>query len=457
MQNAELLKTLDKRFSLNQQSARVVVVGLGITGMSIARFLYGLKLQFVIVDSRNTPPFSHKLLAEMPDIEIFTGKFEWAVFNIATHIIVSPGVCMQEPSIQQAIATGACCLSDIDLFACAVHKPIVAITGSNGKSTVTTLLGDMAIAAGKQVAIGGNLGIPALALINDETQLYILELSSFQLERTTQLNAVVATVLNITADHLDHHANFQAYIAAKQKVYSGHGVMLVNVDCPYAASMQQAGRKVISFGYKDSADYSVIEAIKGRSLAFRGRAILPVDELLIAGIHNQMNALAALALGSVIELPEVAMCEALRNFKGLKHRMQFVAEINQVSWVNDSKATNVGACVAALQSVQDSSVVLIAGGDAKAADMSELIPLLKTKVRALLLIGKDSVLIKQAINNCIPATDVGTLEKAVRQAWTIAQAGNTVLLSPACASLDQFANYKQRGEQFMAQVSTLKQ
>lgn len=457
MKNDDILKALDTRFSLNKQSSKVIVVGLGITGLSVAKFLHSLGLQFAMVDSRKNPPFNDELLAEMPDVAVFTDGFDPAVFDVATHIVVSPGVSMQEPIIQQTIARGVCSLSDIDLFACAVNKPVVAITGSNGKSTVTTLLGDMAKAANKRVAVGGNLGVPALDLLNDEIEIYILELSSFQLERTSQLNAVAATVLNISADHMDRYANLDAYIEQKHKVYVGNGVMLINLDCPYAASIKPSNRDVLTFSLKGNADYCVIETANGRSLAFHGRAIFPVDKLLISGVHNQSNALAALALGAVIGLPETAMCAALGSFKGLKHRMQFVANINEVCWVNDSKATNVGACVAALQGFEDSSVVLIAGGDAKAADMSDLVPVLQEKVKALLLIGKDSQLIQQAVNDCIPVLDVGTLKKAVKKAQTIAQAGDTVLLSPACASLDQFANYKERGAQFVAEVKALEQ
>ncbi len=457
MKKDEILKALDSQFSLNRDSSKVVIVGLGSTGLSVAYFLRNLGLQFAIVDSRVKPPFNDELLAEMPDVAVFTGGFEQAVFDVATHIMVSPGVSMEEPIIQQAIAKGVCPLSDIDLFACSVSEPAVAITGSNGKSTVTTLLGDMAKADAKRVAVGGNLGTPALDLLDDKADLYVLELSSFQLERTSQLNAVAATVLNISADHLDRYANIDAYVAQKNKVYAGDGVMLVNTDCPYAAKIQQTNRNVLSFGFQEKADYNVIETSEGSSLAFHGHAIFPVDQLLISGVHNQANALAALALGTTVGLSDAAMCTALRAYKGLKHRVQFVARIQDVIWVNDSKATNVGACVAALQGLKNASVVLIAGGDAKAADMSDLIPLLKEKVKTLLLIGKDGKLIKQAVNDCIPVLEVGTLKKAVTKAQEIAQAGDAVLLSPACASMDQFANYKDRGEQFVAAVKALKQ
>ena len=248
---------------------------------------------------------------------------------------------------------------------------------------------------------------------------------------------------------------YYAFVEEKQKVYAGNGVMVVNNDCRYAGIKPQGNRKILTFATQGNADYTVLETPEGRSLGVHGRAIMPVDDLLISGVHNQENALAALALGSVIELPEAAMCSALRSYKGLKHRVQFVAKIDDVSWINDSKATNVGACVAALQSFKDASVVLIAGGDAKAADMSDLVPLLKTKVKALLLIGKDSQLIKQAVNDCIAVLDLGTLKKAVKEAQKIAQTGDTVLLSPACASMDQFTNYKERGNIFVSEVKAL--
>ncbi|NOQ13015.1 MAG: UDP-N-acetylmuramoyl-L-alanine--D-glutamate ligase [Methyloprofundus sp.] len=457
MNNDEILQALDQQFSLNKKSAKVVVVGLGKTGLSVAYYLRRLGLQFAIVDSRKKPPYNDELLAQMPDVAVFTGGFEPAVFDVATHIIVSPGVSMEEPLIEQAIAQGVRPLSDIDLFACSVSAPVVAITGSNGKSTVTTMLGSMAKAAGKRVAVGGNLGTPALDLLAEQAEVYILELSSFQLERTSQLNAVAATVLNISADHMDRYASMAAYAEQKHKIFAGNGVMLLNMDCPHVAAMQNADRELLTFGFHDAADYTVIDTAEGESLAFQGRAILAVNELLVAGVHNQANALAALALGSVIGLSEAAMCDALRHYKGLKHRVELVANIKGVSWVNDSKATNVGACVAALQGFKNTSVILIAGGDAKGADMSDLVPVLKEKVKMLLLIGKDGMLIKQAINDCIAVLEVHTLKKAVKKAAKIAQSGDTVLLSPACASLDQFADYKERGGVYSAEVMRLKE
>lgn len=457
MNNDEILSTLEKRLSLHKATAKILVVGLGKTGLSLAYYLRRLGLQFAIVDSRKKPPYNDALLAQMPDVAVFTGGFDPSVFEVATHIIVSPGVAMDEPLIKQAIAQGVRPLSDIDLFACSVTEPVVAITGSNGKSTVTTMLGDMVTAAGIRAAVGGNFGIPALDLIEEQVEIYILELSSFQLERTSQLNAVAATVLNISADHMDRYDSLDAYAEQKRKVYDGNGVMLVNIDCPYSAELLKSDREILTFGFQKTADYNVIETEEGECLAFHGQAILFIRELLVAGTHNQANALAALALGQVIGLPQIAMCDALRHYKGLKHRVELVANINGVSWINDSKATNIGACVAALQGFKKASVILIAGGDAKGADMSDLVPTLKERVKTLLLIGKDGELIKQAINGCIEVLDVGTLKKAVKQAVKIAQTGDVVLLSPACASLDQFTDYKERGAVFTTEVKRLEE
>jgi len=408
-----------------------------------------------MVDSRVRPPLNDELLEKMPDVPVFTGCFDEGVFSLATHLVVSPGISMQEPVIQQALARGVIALSDIDLIACSVNKPIVAITGSNGKSTVTTLLGEMAKADGVRVAVGGNLGVPALNLIADDVELYVLELSSFQLERTTQLNATVATVLNISEDHLDRYTGMQDYIEQKHKVYSGDGVMVINVDDPDVSKMQNSARELITFGLDKPADYHIKQSEQGAYLAFKEHKILPINELAILGKHNQSNALAALALGKVIGLSERAMCHALKRYKGLKHRMQFIADINGVRWVNDSKATNTGACIAALQGFDEKNIILIAGGDAKGAHMAELLPSINGKVKALVLIGKDAELIKQAVNESVPVIDVGTLKKAVKQAKKIAQAGDIVLLSPACASLDQFESYKARGKCFIAEVEAL--
>jgi len=394
------------------------------------------------------------LLQQMPDTPIFTGGFDEAAFSVATHLVVSPGVALNDKAIIKAVANGVKIVSDIDLFACAVNVPIVAITGSNGKSTVTTMLGEMAKAAGKQVGVGGNLGTPALDLLVEPADLFIVELSSFQLERTTALNAAAATVLNVSADHLDRHASLEEYAAEKQKVFNGSGVMVINIDDPIVDAMRQPGRNTLSFSIKTKADFYLQKTAGTEFLMHGDEVLMSLSELPLEGRHNAANALAALALGVAVGLNEQTMCSALRKFKGLAHRMQRVAQIRGVNWVNDSKATNIGACVAALQGYEK-KVVLIAGGDAKGADMAELTPVIKEKAKSVVLMGKDANLIEQALEGCVPAYFAADMNEAVQIAARLASAGESVLLSPACASLDQYKNYQDRGEKFTKAVLAL--
>ena len=455
-----MMDSLQQHFALNPQQSKILVVGLGITGISVARFLVAHGFQFAMIDSRNDPPLDKEFFQENPDIAVFTGGFDEAAFKVATHLIVSPGVSLQEKSIAKAIADGAKVVSDIDLLSCSVNVPIIGITGSNGKSTVTTMLGEMAIEAGKTVAVGGNLGVPALDLLNPDAELYVLELSSFQLERTSALNAAAATVLNVSADHLDRHANLADYAKEKQCVYKGDGVMVINADDDLVAAMLKAGRKTLSFSIKNEADFYIgwvedsVTQQKHEYLMYHNTPLMPLADLPLEGRHNAANALAALALGTAIGLDMDAMCSALRNFKGLDHRMQKVATLNGVTWVNDSKATNIGACIAALEGYQN-KVILIAGGEGKGADMAELSPVVKAKTKAVILMGKDADLIEQALANCVPIHRVDNMAQAVQTAASLANEGDNVLLSPACASLDQYKNYQDRGNQFAQAVLAL--
>lgn len=450
-----ILKTLKTTFDLDEQS-KILIVGLGITGLSVARYLEALNLPYAIVDSRSKPPLMTDFTEQHPEVPVFTGGFDAGAFAVATHLIVSPGVALTEPAIYAAIARGAKSLSDIDLLCCSVTAPIVAITGSNGKSTVTTMVGDIVKAAGKQVGVGGNLGVPALDLMTDDTEVYVLELSSFQLERTTQLNAAAATVLNVTADHLDRHADMADYALQKQVVYNGTGVMVLNVDDPLVEAMRVQGvdRTVLTFGLAHAADFYLAQTPDGTYLMYQQQRLMPITDLPLEGLHNAANALAALALGIAIDLDMQAMCDALRRFKGLAHRMQKVAIIEHVAWINDSKATNIGACVAALQGVTQ-PLILIAGGDAKGADMVDLVPAIREKVKSVVLMGKDAELIERALKGCVPTYPAINMQQAVKIAAGLAQAGDSVLLSPACASIDQFKDYKDRGEQFMKAVLAL--
>ena len=453
LDKATIIKLLKKNFALEADS-KILVVGLGNTGISVAHYLQKLGLNFAITDSRDKPPLLDDFFQMMPDTPVFTGGFDEAAFKVATHLVVSPGLPLTEKSIVKAIANGAKIVSDIDLFACSVNEPVIAITGSNGKSTVTTMLGEMAKCAGKKAGVGGNLGTPALDLLEPEAELYVLELSSFQLERTSVLNAVAATVLNVSADHLDRHADLAKYAKEKQHVYSGDGVMVINADDPIVDAMREAGRRIFTFSIQKHADFYIARKGDAEYLMHKEQCLMPLAELPLEGRHNTANALAALALGVAIGLDVQAMCNALKTFKGLEHRMQRIAEIRGVTWVNDSKATNIGACVAALQGYTR-KVILIAGGDAKGADMNELTPAIKEKAKSVVLMGKDAELIKQALNNCVPVYAAENMVQAVQISARLAAAGDSVLLSPACASIDQFKNYQDRGDQFSKAVMEL--
>lgn len=445
---------LKTNLGLDTVASKIVVVGLGVTGISVARFLSGLGFDFVVADSREQPSGKDQLQKELGSVTVVSGAFDSELFNNASHLVVSPGVPLTEKAIAEAISGDVQIIGDIDLFACSVDEPVVAITGSNGKSTVTTMLGEMVSAAGKKVGVGGNLGVPALDLLGQQAELYVLELSSFQLERTSQLNATAATVLNVTADHLDRHVDLADYAEQKQRIFRGDGFMVINADDPIVVAMQETGRYTLTFSIQAVADFWIGKENGVECLMHGNNPLMPLSELPLEGRHNAANALAALALGTTVGLDEQAMCKALKGFKGLAHRMQRVAEICGVVWVNDSKATNIGACVAALQGYEE-KVILIAGGDSKGADMAELIPAVKEKAKAVVLMGKDAGQIEKAINGCVPVHTVLNMQQAVSIAASLAQAGDSVLLSPACASLDQYKNYQDRGDQFTKAVLDL--
>lgn len=442
---------------MSKQAQQTLVVGLGKTGLSCARYLAAQGVPFVATDSRAEPPGLQQLHDEMPELIAHVGGFLDDDFRQAEQIILSPGIPRHEKHVQAAELHGAEVLGDIELFARNVKAPVVAITGTNGKSTVTTLVAEMARASGKRVQEGGNLGMPALELLHDgQTELYVLELSSFQLETTWSLNAVAAVVLNITADHMDRYADLEAYTKAKQGVYRGDGVMVINKDDPLVEAMADDQRQVIRFGLgiPKGNDFGLLEQSGKTYLAQGQQALLAVDEMKLAGRHNQANALAALALGTAIELNLEAMLDVLRTFKGLAHRSEWVAEVNGVRWYNDSKATNVGAAAAALEGMPG-TLVLIAGGDGKGADFSALHDAVKERVRCVVLLGRDAPLIEQAIQGAVPLRHATDMQDAVRQAADCAEPGDSVLLSPACASFDMYNNFEERGADFIAAVRGL--
>jgi len=448
----DVIKTrLSEHLGLNAETSKIIVVGLGVTGISIARYLKELGINFELADSRINPPIIDAIKQDLADIKIYSGSFDRDYFKSTTHLVVSPGISLKEPAIAQAMANGVEVIGDIDLFVCSTAKPIIAITGSNGKSTVTTMLGEMANAAGVKTVAGGNLGEPALDLLDHKADLYVLELSSFQLERTRILNAIASTVLNVSPDHLDRHESLEDYARQKQRIFMGCGTMVINKDDPIVAAMQKNGHTTVTFSIQQRANFYLSKLEQTEYLMHGNIPLMALSELPLEGRHNAANALAALALGVASGLDQFAMCSALKVFKGLPHRMQRVAEINGVTWVNDSKATNIGACIAALQGYNH-KVILIAGGDAKGADMLELVPVVKAKAKSVVLMGKDADLIAQALNGCVPVYKAADMKQAVNVAASIANSGESVLLSPACASLDQYRNYQDRGDKFIEAV-----
>lgn len=443
------------RLGLDARS-RVLVVGLGSTGMSALRFLHKQGFECAVVDSRIRPSALAELRELLPDVPTFLGGFNRDAFRAATHLVVSPGLSLDLPEVREARVRGVPVFGDLDLFACAARAPVAAITGSNGKSTVTTLVGMMARASGMVVAVGGNLGTPMLDLLDDRVELYVLELSSFQLERSELFEASVATVLNLSADHMDRYPDLRAYAEAKRRIFRGHGVMVLNRDDSKVAGMHEANRDVLWFGLNgaENLDYTVA-TVGGREwIVALGDPVMPVDEIRVKGRHNLANALAALAIADACAIAQDAMTNSLRMFPGLEHRMQYIAKIDGVTYVNDSKATNVGACIAALSGLPG-KVVWIAGGDGKGADFSPLVPVVSERVRSAILLGRDAARLQEVLEGSVPVVRVENMREAVTAARAVARRGDTVLLAPACASLDQYQDYRERGRDFSDLVRSL--
>jgi UDP-N-acetylmuramoylalanine--D-glutamate ligase len=393
-------------------------------------------------------------------VEVRCGELDVEFLCRADELYVSPGLALATPALQAAAARGVKLSGDIDLFARNAKAPIVAISGSNAKSTVTTLVGEMAVAAGKRVAVGGNLGMPALDLLSDDVELYVMELSSFQLETTHQLGAEVATVLNVSEDHMDRYSGLPAYHLAKHRIFRGARQVVVNRQDALTRPLMSDGLPCWTFGLgaPDFKAFGLREENGEKYLAFEFQNLMPVRELKVRGAHNQANALAALALGHAVGLPFDAMLSSLRTFTGLEHRCQWVRELDGVSYYNDSKATNVGAALAAIDGLgmdMDGKLVLIAGGDGKGADFSGLRDSVTRYCRAVVLIGRDADLIADALGDAVPQVRAASLDEAIAQCRALAQPGDAVLLSPACASFDMFKNYEERGQLFARAVGAL--
>lgn len=440
------------------QAKRALVVGLGITGLSCVRYLAAQGYDVNVVDTRAQPPQLNEFKREFPRVPVHTGGLPTTLFNDPGLLVVSPGVSIKETEIARAIHEGVDAIGDIELFARAARTPVIAITGANGKSTVTALTGAMCQAAGLKTAVGGNIGVPALSLLEkNEPDVYVLELSSFQLETTFSLNARAATILNITPDHMDRYADIDEYVAAKARIFRGNGGMVLNADDARVMRLQQSGRRVTCFGLGrplESHDYGLDE-INGETWLLRGKQkLMSAGDVPLAGRHNLANVLAAMALAEAVGVPLEAACQAVRQFKGLKHRTEWVTERRGVRWYDDSKGTNVGATVAALNGMT-APVILIAGGDGKGQDFSELKPACAQHARAVVLIGRDAAQIETALAGVVAIRHAKDMYDAVKLADELAHSGDVVLLSPACASFDMFRNYEHRAEVFRAAVREL--
>ncbi len=446
------------------QTRRALVLGLGLTGFSCARYLTARGYAVRVLDTRATPPMLEPLRQALTHVEVHTGGWRADWLREAELLVASPGISLKEPPLAQAIARGARPIGDIELFARAAPRaPVLAITGTNGKSTVTALAGAMCAAAGLRVAVGGNIGTPVLELLEQEADdaapdCYVLELSSFQLETTYSLAPAAAVVLNVTPDHMDRYASLEEYAAAKARIFHGNGRMVLNADDSITLRMRKPGRSVVYFGLgapRGPADYGLV-AQRGVTWLARGDTLLlPAAEVPLEGRHNLANVLAAMALTEALNVPLAAQREALRAFRALPHRAQCVAERNGVRYIDDSKGTNVGATVAALTGMPGPAI-LIAGGDGKGQDFSALREAVVAHARAVVLIGRDAPRIEQALEGCqVPVVHAPDMRAAVATAARLARPGDTVLLSPACASFDMFRDYVHRAEAFRKAVQEL--
>jgi len=450
---------------MNLHGQHILVLGLGESGLAMAKWLSRQGARVRVADSRTQPPNVDALSASVPQAELVTGTFVENTFSGIDMIAISPGVPVQEELVQEALKRGVPVVSEIELFAWGVREitpqaKIIAITGSNGKTTTTALTAHLLNAAGTHAIACGNISPSALdALLNalDDGKLpkvWVLELSSFQLETTRTLDAEAATVLNISEDHLDRYVDLDDYAATKQRVYQGHGVMVLNRDDVRCAQWSLAGRQVISFGLSDAPSDVDFGLVAG-NIVCGNEALIALDKLKIVGLHNAANAMAALALCQAVGVVPARVLPALAAFAGLAHRVELVAEVNGVSYYDDSKGTNVGATLAAVQGM-GRKVAIILGGEGKGQDFSPLKDALSQHARAVALIGRDTPLIEAAIEGCgVAVRRCSDLADAVRWCAAQAQAGDAVLLSPACASFDMFRGYAHRAEVFINLVRTL--
>lgn len=430
---------------------RYLVVGLGLTGYSVACYLLRHGYDCRVQDDRPQPPYLERLRQRFPFADVRLAPLTDEMFADIDCLVVSPGLSVRVPVIDRAIQAGRQVIGDIELFAEAVTAPVVAITGSNGKSTVTSLVGEMLRAAGINAAVGGNIGVPALDLLEQQADVYVLELSSFQLETTNSLKPLAATVLNVSEDHMDRYDDLEDYRRSKQRIYRQARHCISNLD----DELTRCGDADTTFSiYNPGADYSLVDGPR-TMLAVDGEGWIATDQLKLKGRHNWANCLAAMALARSAGTSREAIVSALESFTGLPHRSQWVARINGVDWINDSKATNPGAVRAAVDGI-DEPVILLAGGQGKGADMQILCASLRAHVRVMLLFGADANVMARSLAGCTEIERVEDLDSAVKRAHELARPGDVVLLSPACASFDQFSGFAERGERFAQYVRSLR-
>ncbi|OYY04660.1 MAG: UDP-N-acetylmuramoyl-L-alanine--D-glutamate ligase [Methylotenera sp. 24-45-7] len=440
---------------------QVLVLGLGETGLSAVHWLHRQGARLSVADTRENPPGVEALKTAFPQVTLHTGAFTAAIFEAKDLVVSSPGIALSEPEIQAAIARGIAVVGDVELFAQyrPVNAKVIAITGANGKTTVTTLVGEMCKAAGLNTIVAGNIGLPVLDALNMETpDVYVLELSSFQLETTSSLVVDAAAMLNLSEDHMDRYAGMQDYAIAKARIFYNAKLQVLNRDDAWSMLMSRPKLQQVTFGLSevdDAQDYG-LRVVDGETwLSCGTHDLMNIRDLKIAGLHNAANALAAIALCRGIGIEYAPIMQTLYNFKGLPHRVEWVAEIDEVDYYDDSKGTNVGATCAALAGLPR-KVVLIAGGDGKGQDFSPLKQPVAENARAVVLIGRDAALIeRELLETNVPLYQAADLPEAVNIAKKLAQAGDAVLLSPACASFDMFKNYVHRAEVFVAAVKRL--
>lgn len=432
-----------------------LVIGLGATGFSCVQYLVSKNIPVIVVDTRENPPKLAECKKQFPHIKIYLGKFQEKIFERANVIVASPGVSLEEPCIKKCIEKNISVIGDVEIFARDAKAKIVAITGSNGKTTLTTLMGALIKNAGYKTIICGNIGLPILeALRQPIPDYYVVELSSFQLDTTYSLKAKVAVVINVSADHMDRYKTFGDYLHSKQRIYRNCEYAVVNADEPAIWKKLIFKNAPIAFTLKKPKKNEW--GITDNDLMFGDKKIIAINELILQERHNNQNFLAALAMGSALPLPIKNMLETLKHFSGLQHRCQLVKKINDVAYYNDSKATNVGAAIAAIDSMSQhivGRIILLAGGDSKGVDLTPLQNPVKKSVAHVILFGKDADLLQNTLETYTKISRVNNLREAIATAKKIAQSGDIVLLSPACSSLDQYENYAARGNEFIEMVN----